>query len=172
MSNILCCILLMLRHIKIVKFTIPNYMLIADIPWFSVKKILMRVLYFEMDKFKLFHISSKTIFFRMKFVRNLYKMPKWLWYLIRYPNFFSIIKALEKEGGDHYYSLFSKNKKYAEMMCKLFEKKCTGIEIKENALQHLQFALTWPSMAYVLTVHRMLYFFFTIFYVLFSLFKM
>lgn len=43
-------------------------------------------------------------------------------------------------------------------MCKLFEKKFTAIEIKENVLQHLQFALTWPSMTYVLTVHRMLYF--------------
>lgn len=72
---------------------------------------------------------------------------------------FSIIKALERGGEDHLYSKrFSKNKKYAEMMYKLFEKKYTAIELKGNVLPHLKFALTWPTMSYILTVHCMLYF--------------
>lgn len=71
----------------------------------------------------------------------------------------SFIKALERGGEDHLYrDQFSKNKKYAGMMCILFEKKCTAIELKENVLHHLKFALTWPTMSYVLTVDCMLYF--------------
>lgn len=131
-------------------FTTLKDMLIADIPWILCKKNHEGFVFWNE---KLFHISSMTMFFQIKFVRILYKMPKWFWCI---QMIFSFFKALEKEGYDHEYSIFSKTKKYEEMMCKLFEKKFTAIKIMENTLQHLQFALTWPSMTYVLMVHRML----------------
>ncbi|XP_065928089.1 uncharacterized protein [Magallana gigas] len=64
-----------------------------------------------------------------------------------------VFKALEDRGKYHFYSKkFSECPKYAEMICKHFEKNCTGSEMKKNTFHHLEFALTWPTMSYVLTV--------------------
>lgn len=72
---------------------------------------------------------------------------------------FFLFKALEDGGKYHFYSKkFSECTKYAEMICKHFEKNCTGSEMKKNTFHHLEFALTWPTMSYVLTMQCMLYF--------------
>lgn len=81
-------------------------------------------------------------------------------YDMRYAKYsFFLFKALEDGGKYHFYSKkFSECPKYAEMICKHFEKNCTGSEMKKNTFYHLEFALTWPTMSYVLTVQCMLYF--------------
>lgn len=77
--------------------------------------------------------------------------------------FFFLFKALEDGGKYHLYSnKFSKCTRYAEMICKHFEKNCTAIQMNKNIFNYLEFALTWPTMSYVFTVQCMLYFFFMI----------
>lgn len=85
-----------------------------------------------------------------------------IWDMQSIPFFsFFLFKALEDGGKYHLYSYtFSKCKRYAEMICKLFEKNCTTIEMNKNIFNHLEFALTWPTMSYLLTVQCMLWFFF------------
>lgn len=73
---------------------------------------------------------------------------------------FFFFQALEDGGKYHLYSKkFSKCTKYAEMICKHFEKNFAASEMKKNSFHHLKFALTWPTMSYVLTVQCMLSFF-------------